>query len=1231
MSGYKQGQQVVEALETYGWMIILVVAVIVILFSLGIFSPLSFISPSSTISGFTGLKITSVLANYTYIEFSVSNSLSVDANLNKFILEYNSTSISKIICEYLTLDPGQSSVCYAKLNLANTRDTVSLGLGFSINNNINLSSNGTMSFVPTNIYLVLPSTITSFSEEGLPSNTLWWTVYKGINHSSSGTSISFSTTYGIYSYTVGNLSASGCKYTALPSSGTLESGKVQNIIFVSSCAATFIEKELPTGTNWEVTYAGEKSSSTTNVIAFTNEKTGTYSFSVSKVILSGCVYSPSPSSGTLSVGNYQYIRFLGLCTTTFTETGLPSGHTWDVSYNSLAKSNSSPDSIVYTGAPGNFSYSVSSPPNSSSTVDCATTYTPSPSSGYANAGSTKNIAFSSLTTCKNTFEESNLPSGYTWSVTYNNIKNSTITPKNIMVTTSHNSASVNTYTATASVSGLDCTTPSESVEQGTTYDFSSWTCTTTFTETGLPSGTQWYVDFNGDNQSSTSATNVFTGGPGTSLSYTVYDVHVSNVDGLDCSEVFAPSPSSGTTNAGQPVTITYSYTEKCVTTFSETGLPPGYTWSVSYDGSSGSASTGSSISLSTGDCTVPAASVNAGTSYTFSGWTCTTTFSEGGLPSSYSWSVSYDGSSGSASTGSSISLSTGGGTFTATASVSGLDCTVPAASVNAGTSYTFSGWTCITTFSESSLPSGTSWSVTYDGSTDSSTSNSISFSTSSSEYSWSAPAVKATSNGCTATYTPNPSSGSLNAGSSLGIVFSPGICVPTNVITYLNLTVYNPGSTTPNPFQTSVNIDNTTYSSDIANNFQNVEFFYYNGSIIPSWLESKASTGNGQYQGKFWLKLASISGGGSETIYAGFASTSTNLFNGVNIGEAPQLSSTYAEYDDGANVFNYYQRFGGLSSLPSDWSSISGTGIAYDSDYIEISPASSTPGWYGIYMNPIPSSLSSTTTIWEFYGNMYDSVNAGSYVGTSTGTSGNFAGYSFSEGDSTTNLIYLGNGNTQFEDSTGYDDTNNNKIYSMDMSSSTSLNMLIDYTHIFSTTATSETPNYFDISPSNNGGSKPSTPIIIYWLRTRTSQSDDISSASYSNPGGIESSGSYYNYPRTTFSVSFPYSDSSAPSCSSYELSTSSDSTHLTGECNWPGGYLTIYYAGGNAGYFAFSLYGTSTGIEYAGGYSDDRCLDTSGGSAEITNLYIPAQTLYITGGSGAGGGSCGDAGIIIN
>jgi hypothetical protein len=131
------------------------------------------------------------------------------------------------------------------------------------------------------------------------------------------------------------------------------------------------------------------------------------------------------------------------------------------------------------------------------------------------------------------------------------------------------------------------------------------------------------------------------------------------------------------------------------------------------------------------------------------------------------------------------------------------------------------------------------------------------------------------------------------------------------------LTITNTqSSATSNPFQQMVNItsaDNGWQLISNGNFGQNVEFFYSNGTVIPSWLESYSSS-----NAIWWLKIAAIPAGSSETVYVGFAPTTTNLFNTVNDGEAPQLSPTYAEYDDGANVFNFYDNFAG-TSLDSKW------------------------------------------------------------------------------------------------------------------------------------------------------------------------------------------------------------------------------------------------------------------------------------------------------------------------
>ena len=151
---------------------------------------------------------------------------------------------------------------------------------------------------------------------------------------------------------------------------------------------------------------------------------------------------------------------------------------------------------------------------------------------------------------------------------------------------------------------------------------------------------------------------------------------------------------------------------------------------------------------------------------------------------------------------------------------------------------------------------------------------------------------------------------------------------PSVLISYEPLTITNTQNTaTPSPFQQMVNFTSSDpgWTSMSTSNFgQNVEFFYYNGTVIPSWLENYTST-----NAIWWLKIAAISGGSSETVYVGFAPTTINLFNTVNDGEAPQLTcpnpsdtascSTYAEYDDGKNVFTQYDNYAGTTFSSVIW------------------------------------------------------------------------------------------------------------------------------------------------------------------------------------------------------------------------------------------------------------------------------------------------------------------------
>ena len=173
--------------------------------------------------------------------------------------------------------------------------------------------------------------------------------------------------------------------------------------------------------------------------------------------------------------------------------------------------------------------------------------------------------------------------------------------------------------------------------------------------------------------------------------------------------------------------------------------------------------------------------------------------------------------------------------------------------------------------------------------------------------------------------------------SSLDFAITP----PSNIINYLPITLWN--------YQTTALSANTPIAIGVANtvtgnvigfnalayqqyetcNLNNAEFFYANGTIISSWLEGNIineNTANSLCTSDlspnaladsanilYWVKIGNnapnflpagtATSPTTNTIYLGWAgnviSTSNTLFDGVTTGEAPQLSSTYAQYDDG--------------------------------------------------------------------------------------------------------------------------------------------------------------------------------------------------------------------------------------------------------------------------------------------------------------------------------------------
>ncbi len=199
------------------------------------------------------------------------------------------------------------------------------------------------------------------------------------------------------------------------------------------------------------------------------------------------------------------------------------------------------------------------------------------------------------------------------------------------------------------------------------------------------------------------------------------------------------------------------------------------------------------------------------------------------------------------------------------------------------------------------------------------------------------------------------------------------VTVPTSVVYYVPITLENQQNVVVSPntplaigtnsyYGNVIGLNAISYSQYYTCDLNNAEFFFTNGTVIPSWLEgnilneftansacTSSSSTNALVDSQnvlYWVDykwpssfLPANSGTAStNTIYLGWAgnmiSTSNTLFSfTTNTGEAPQLScnvptsvasckGVYGQYDTGANIFSLYQNFAG-SSVPSGWSGTS--------------------------------------------------------------------------------------------------------------------------------------------------------------------------------------------------------------------------------------------------------------------------------------------------------------------
>jgi YVTN family beta-propeller protein len=266
-----------------------------------------------------------------------------------------------------------------------------------------------------------PTYTASFSESGLPSGTNWSVALNGTKLSSESSTIAFvSLTNDTYSFTVGAVAG----YTASPKSGnvTVNGANVTKAITFEPVphpghSVTFTETGLPSGTTWSVTFNGTLSHSATASIVFGNMSNGTYPFTVT--VVPGYVAAPSSGNVPVSGANVsETITFAqsppGKYSVTFTETGLPAGTGWSVTFRGATNTSSTASIVVNDVVNGTYPFAVGT----------VAGYTASPASGsvvVSGADAAKAITYTPLPPGRYSveFTETGLPSATNWSVTFN--------------------------------------------------------------------------------------------------------------------------------------------------------------------------------------------------------------------------------------------------------------------------------------------------------------------------------------------------------------------------------------------------------------------------------------------------------------------------------------------------------------------------------------------------------------------------------------------------------------------------------------------------------------------------------------------------------------------------------------------------------------------------------------------------------------------------------------------
>jgi hypothetical protein len=344
----------------------------------------------------------------------------------------------------------------------------------------------------------------------------------------------------------------------------------------------------------------------------------------------------------------------------FTQSGLPSGTSWSVTFNSVVHT-ATTGTITITGvaAGSSYYYTVSNDIGGKANVQYAT----ATSAGYLNVPYELKLVVVYTTQYYVTFAVAPASSGSTTpgSNWYNAYTNLSISGSAAVGHTWSKWTVSNTSKLVLSSATLESTRLQINAPGAVTAQFGTTTYTASFTESGLPAATHWSFVLNGASSAGTTATLTSASNNAGNLYWTVAAVPAGS------GTQYAPSPASGYMNVPYQLTQEIVFVKQYLVTFAVT---PGGSGSTTPSGAVYYASGSSipifaspaasevfshwsgnqsriglgSVTLGGTNATVKAsgtvtANFKAGTQCT----TCTLTFREIGLPAGAAWGVYLNG------------------------------------------------------------------------------------------------------------------------------------------------------------------------------------------------------------------------------------------------------------------------------------------------------------------------------------------------------------------------------------------------------------------------------------------------------------------------------------------------------------------------------------------------------------------------------------------------------------